>query len=930
MLLSFSAAGQRFGITGQVTDSLGKPLPNAAVQLRGLADSSTVSFGLSDRKGAFRIRDLERSPYLLEITFLGYAPHVQTIYPPESGRLLDLGNIPLQPAPEELESVTVQGRRLPMRINNDTLEFNAGAFKTRPNAAVEELLEKLPGVEVEEDGTIRAQGEKVERVTVDGEDFFGSDPKIATRNLPAEAVDNVQVFDKKSDKAMFTGIDDGEKEKTINLELREGYRKSTFGSITAGGGTDERFAGNASLNRFNQGQQLSILAMANNTNQQGFSIGDYLNFTGGPQGRRGGGKGFQVVTREAGGPGSQGPPLNTGQAVSGMMTNWAGGVNFRDAFSNKLEVNGNYFVDYLDHETDQSLERINYLPDGSYRFLQNGLQQNDHTGHRANAILDYRPDSSNSFRVNSSFNYNQTHSGSENESQTLTADDEVAGSSRQSSLADGNSLNFNADLLYRHRFGKPGRTFSANMELGMGNNERDGSLEALNEFQGSGLPQEVIRQNSSQSTSSRLIGAGISYTEPLGTNTFLEFDYELRQQLGDVKRDVWDIAGQDLSSGQPGTQIYNESLSSDYESDYRYQRGGLNFQLNGNAYHLTAGLNYQQSRLGGDLILRDTTISRNFQSFLPALQFRYDFPGNKHLEFDYRTRLQEPTIEELQPVTDNSDPLNLYKGNPGLRPAYVQQARLHFMTFDPASMIHFFTFLNLNYITDAISWSQTVDEQFVRTTQPVNAGEQVELRGSANFGFPLSGISSRIGLSADASSTRGTSLLNGEENRTRQREISGELRYDYQFGDLLDLSLSGSISRQKNRFDSGQDQLFINQRYKAGANLSFLENYGLQLDFGYFMYNSDPGDFSQEIPLLDVSLSRYVFKDKRGEIRLSVDNLLDKDLGVTQQAGSNYIERSLTESLGRYALLSFTYAINKQLNPANRRRGPMIHHKIER
>ncbi|HYH56407.1 MAG TPA: outer membrane beta-barrel protein, partial [Anseongella sp.] len=186
-------------------------------------------------------------------------------------------------------------------------------------------------------------------------------------------------------------------------------------------------------------------------------------------------------------------------------------------------------------------------------------------------------------------------------------------------------------------------------------------------------------------------------------------------------------------------------------------------------------------------------------------------------------------------------------------------------------------------------------------------------------------IDSRLNFSAGASRQQGLTLLNGAENKTRQHEISGGLRYNYHHGEMLDLSLSGNISRQQNRFDTGQDQRFINQRYEAAANLSFLRNYALELSFGYLRYSSDPGGFSQEIPLLDLSLSRYVFKNRSGEISLAVDNLLDKDLGVSQQAGANYIERSVTESLGRYALLSFTYSLNKQLNPLNnRRKAPMI------
>lgn len=930
LTLPFSASGQNGGkrieLMGSLVDSAGAPLPNAAIRLTATTDSSDVHLGFSDTEGVFRIRGLRRQPYRMEIDLLGYAPQLRRIEPARDSRQIDLGVLVLHPEPEQLEGVTVSERRLPLRIRKDTLEFDVGAFETRPHAEVEELLKKLPGVEVEEDGTIRAQGEEVEKITVDGEEFFGNDPRIASRNLPADAVDKVQLYDRQSDQSMFTGIDDGEREKTINLELKPAYRKTTFGKITAGGGTEERFAGNGALNRFDQGQQLSILAMGNNTNQQGFSIGDYIQFTSGPQERRGG-PGIRIVTQGRGpasggsaSAGQTGPQLNRGQQTNGLMTNWAGGVNFRDNFNDKWKISGNYFANYLDHETDQSLERINYLPEGNYRFLQEGLQQNDHMGHRGNVILDYQPDSSNSFRLNSSLGYQQTHTSSSNESRTFTTASALANSSRQTQVSGGSSLDLTADLLYRHRFGKPGRTFSATLELGLDKGDREGSLDALSQFSADSLNAVALLQENQQRIAGHLIGAGISYSEPLGARSLLELNYQVRQRQRTSQRDVWDLSGE---MDDPDAH-YNELLSSNYENLYQYQRGGLNFQLTGDSYRFTAGMSYQQSRLSGELLHRDTSITRDFQRFLPSLQFRYDFRGNRHLEFEYRAHLQEPSIEQLQPVVDNSDPLNLYQGNPALRPAFMQQARGQFMTFDPQSMIHLFAVLELNYTTDAISWSEAVDEQLIRTIQPVNVPEETELRANLNVGFPLSAVNGRLGISAGRGLTRGLTLLNGMKNPTRRQDLRTELRYDQRLGDFLNLSLSGRVSREHNRFNQGQDQLYVDQRYQTSATFSFLRHYGLQLDFAYSIYDSDPGDFNQEIPLLGLAVSRYLFGNNRGELRLSVDNLLDKDLGVSQRSGSNYLERSVTNSLGRYALLSFTYSINKQPDPGPRRLAPMI------
>ncbi|MBK8291800.1 MAG: carboxypeptidase-like regulatory domain-containing protein [Flammeovirgaceae bacterium] len=290
VFISCLSFGQRFSITGIIADTLSSPLPSSTIMLLNSKDSTLVNFGVSDAKGNFEIKNVNKGDYLLKVTFVGYMPHTQRVTAPTGGSVLELGLIKMKPLTKELESVIVLGEKAPVTVKRDTIEFNAGSFKTNANATVEDLLKKLPGVEVETDGTVRAQGEEVQRVTVDGREFFGRDPKLATRNLPADAIDKVQVFNKKSDQAVFTGIDDGQSEKTINLELKEEKRNGAFGTMMGGVGTEDRFQARASINRFSKGQQLSFLGMGNNINEQGFSIDDYMNFSGGSQQMMSGGR----------------------------------------------------------------------------------------------------------------------------------------------------------------------------------------------------------------------------------------------------------------------------------------------------------------------------------------------------------------------------------------------------------------------------------------------------------------------------------------------------------------------------------------------------------------------------------------------------------------------------------------------------------------
>ncbi len=915
-LSSHILLAQKISVVGQLTDSAGVALPSATILILSPADTSLVNFGVTDADGRFEIKNLLRQDYLFKVSFVGYAALITHITPPD-GVTVDLGTIRMKPQTLLLNEVLIESQRAPVTVKKDTIEFNAEAFRSvKENAIVEDLLKRLPGVEVDADGTIRAQGEQVRKVTVDGKNFFGSDPKLATRNLPADAVDKVQVFDKKSDQAVFSGIDDGQREKTINLELKEEKRNGAFGNLSGGLGTDSRYQAKANVNRFRKTSQFSFLGMANNVNDQGFSIDDYLSFTGGAQQMMGGGG---AVRLEFNSDNQNGVPLNFGGRNTGLMSNYAGGLNFNNEFNKKTEVNGSYFFNYLDHDVTETTDRINYFSSGDLAFNQVSRQNNTNVNHRVNAVLDHKIDSLNSIKLTTSFTLNDTDARETSSSLNLDGNSSVQNESDRSTASQGSTASFNAALLWRHRFARKGRTLSANATVGVSDSDRDGEQDATTTFYDGNEEVVHLLQSSEQTTNNLTYSAGLSYTEPLGNRKYLEASYSYRQNLNDVDRRVFD-----LNSGEA---IFNADLSNQYKSDYQYHRTGLNFRINRSRYNVTLGTSLQLTSLDGELILTNSTIQKSYRNILPVARFNFDFSSNRHLRLDYETSVQEPTIQQLQPVVDNSDPLNLAVGNPALRPAYAQNWRLHFNTFDPANFMSFFAFADATYTTNAITTSQTFTEQQVRISKPVNVGNSFRLNGNATFSFPIQKLSSRFGITATGTHQTGINVLNDQESNIAQNTIGGTLRYNFRYKELIDANLSANLSRQSTsyEFNSAADQLFFNKTYTAETNFSFLKNYSFGAMFEYLVYESITTDYKQDIPLLNVSVARNFLKAKSGELKFSVNNLLDRNIGVSQEADINYFQRQVTNGLGRYYMVTFTYSINKHLNPMGMRpRGPMM------
>lgn len=908
-LIVLCAFGQRISISGEVKDLEGSPLPSATVMLLSSSDSTLINFTVTSVAGGFQMKNINRGSYLLQITFVGFETYRSHIAASEGD--LKLGELVMQPAVKQLDEVTIEGEKMPVVVKRDTIEFNAGSFKVKQNATVEDLLKKLPGIEVENDGNVKAQGEDVQRVMVDGREFFGRDPKLATRNLPADAVDKVQVFDKKSDQSVFTGIDDGQREKTINLELKEEKRNGAFGTLMAGLGSSDRYEAKASINKFSKASQLSFLGMGNNINDQGFSLDDYMNFTGGSQQMMGGGGAVRIEFSESN---PNGVPLNMGGTQNGITSNLAGGINFNKDVSKDTKAGGSYFYNHVDQDVTTNIDRVNYLPSGNYFFNQDNRQRNLSDNQRLNFSIDHRIDSANSIKLNSYISSSRTDNSNASESSTYDASGVLQNESSRLTSSRGSGVSLNSDLLYRHRFSKKGRSASANFNFGFSDNENKGSIGSLNQFYSGITETRNISQQNNQANDAYNYGITSSFTEPLGGRKYLEVNYSYRVNSNRVNRDVLDVSG--------SQQQFDSLLSSKYKSEYTYNRPGLNFRLIRQKFNILMGASYQTTRLVGDLIYQRTTINKSFENILPVVRFNYDFTNFKHLRLDYETSMQEPIIQELQPVVNNSDPLNLVVGNPDLRPGYAHQIRGNFTVFDPATFINLFAFVTGSYTANAISTSQLVDQNLIRTTKPVNVANNYSVDASIHFGFPVKKIKSRIGLTTSAVAEHGITLLNNQENAIDRETLKGTVKYSYSLDEIINIDLSASLERQRATYDfSLADQLFFNKTYEAEANLKLLKNYQLNPRFRYLEYNSQTTGFQQSIPLVDISFSRFLLKNNVGELKIGVNNVLDKNISVTQSGSTNYLEQRTYNNLGRYYMISFTYALNKQLNPMSGNRG---------
>lgn len=905
-------------IKGTVFDTISKKgLAYATISVVDAKDSTLISFARADSLGKFKLSNLHKGNYLLSASYVGYVPVWKSLLIRNDGEEIDFGRISMTDI-VTAGDVTVTARRAPVTINNDTIEFNTENFKTQPNAVVEDLLKKLPGVTVDNDGTVRVNGQKVNRVLVNGKEFFTGDPKMATKNLDADAIDKVQVFDKKSDRAEFTGVDDGQSEKAINLKLKKDRNHSLFGKVAAGGGTDKRYDAQTNINKFNGDQQFSLIGMGNNVNKQGFSITDVLNFTG--ELSRGMRSGSGVNIQIGGGSDNGLPITGMGQNQQGVAKTFAGGVNYNDTWNKKTDFNMSGMGSNIDLRTDRSTVRQNLLPGNEFDYISNSSTAKNNKQQRINMTYDSKIDSSTSIKFTPQFTTQQSDS--------RTTSDYVSQNNKGVKLNDGvtdsrthsEAFNFGGNALFRKKLKKKGRTISSTVSLAYNDSKQNGDLYTKNTFYNSGtaLPDSVTNQKNTREAVTRSIGANLVYTEPVGKRSLLEFSGFFNTNTGNSKRVTYDYG---TLSGK--YDQFNTQQSNDFKSEYMYAGGSLAFRSNQKSVSYTLGTSLQGATLNSTNNTTGKNIRQIFTDALPNANIQYRFNSSRSMSLNYNTSTTQPGTLQLQPVTDVSDPLNTYTGNPNLKRSYQQSLSLNYFATNMYSQRNFFAFLSFSKTDNAIVNSDSIRLNGSRITMPVNANGNYVLFGSINAGFPIKKLKSRVDLGLGSNILHNMSFVNGKENGIDNFSISPNMNYSFSLENKIDISANARLNISKAKY-SLQPQLnsnYLQQVY--GFDMTNYLPWGLVLNnnMNYTINSGRADGYNTSVAFWNASIAKSFLKNKRAEIKFSAFDLLNQNIGVSRNANQNYIEDTRYNVLQRYFLMSFTFRLNKAGSNAS---GPRV------
>lgn len=910
-LVFAAGAAAQVQVSGVVQDTSGTPLPGATVVLLNPADSVLVSFAATRADGVFQLRRVRSGDYLLRATFVGYQTTTQEVTVAQDD--LDVGAITMEGSSDELGELIVRSDRVPIVLKQDTLEYDAAAFGAPQGAVVEDLLRRLPGVEVEEDGSITAQGERVRNVLVDGKEFFSDDPTVATRNLPADAVDRVQVYDKESETAEFTGVADGNEERTINLELKEDRRTGMFGNISGGLGgvpgtaTDGPaspdallFDSRASINRFSPTTQLSFIANLNNVNRESFSVGDYFQFMG-PTRMAGGGVVFRI--------GGDGIPVGD-DLGDGFATTLSGGLNFNRDFGSRTKLRSSYFLHRLDKDRVHEIRREQFFGAGlASRLDEDGTAEDRRMLHRLNVSLEREFAEGHDLTFRSGLRYADSDQVAMTNRATLGLEGELENTSAATTSQLGADAGGDATLTYRRRFASR-RSFVAEAKADLGLRDLDGDLDATTRLYDRGdlLSTEEIAQLEALTGDQRTLSGSLLFTQPFGTTDALQVRAEVRQTGEDQNRDVFDTLG--------GGRSRIDSLSTSFDRIYRYAVGGLTYRRNKEPFNLSAGLQLQLTDLAGTLSNVDGDIGNQYLRVLPSATIGYAISDSRNVELNYSTATREPSLRELQPVADTRDPLNTYIGNPDLLPAYTHSVNARYLSFDAFTSTNLFAFVNASYSPTAISTERTVDAQLRQSTRPYNSSGTWSLSGTANLGTLVKSLRSRINVSVSPYFSRGIEVVNGQENLSSLFRTSLDLRIQNRDNEKVDARLGTRLSYNTNAYSLNPelDRDYLNRTFYADLGWTPTEEWELRTEFDLNLYADaviGGGSEVRSVPLWEASLSRTLMSGKT-RVELVAKDLLDRNLGVDYSSTASYVQESRVNSLGRYVLLRLVYNLGSQ------------------
>lgn len=892
--LSISMFAQH-SIQSTVFDSKnGLPIEIGNVRLLRTTDSTFVIGGQTDVRGNFQLNKVLPGNYTLVISFLGYLDYRKNII--MDNRDLILKDIQLNENAQMLGEVEVNGTQAQMTVKGDTLEYNATAFKTAENAVVEDLLKRLPGVEVGSDGKITVNGEEIKKIRVDGKKFFGDDVEMATKNIPAEMIDKIQVLEQKSDMALLTGFEDNDTERIINLTTKPNRKHGVFGNISGGAGMDlnkdVRYDGNAFINIMNNDAQTAITAGGNNTN----------------------------TTRSSRGRNGMGNPSG------GITTTQNIGLNNNTTVNPNLKIGGDASINHSANESITESNKESYLSGNTYTNHSNNISHNENYSTNLRMEVEWKPDTLNTIVLQPTIGYNRSFSDRNNKYSYLTGADTTS-IGKSSNTGDGTSLNANINIIYSHKFSsKRGRTLTTNLNTGVSQSNNDSYNYSDKSTAGNTTTIDQYTKNVSNRYN---ISVKMSYVEPLwNLKNLLETSVTLRSTNSFSEKNQYNKDSLGYYS------LKDSTYSNNFESMFYNETAEMNFRHIEKNYNFMLGIKGEPSQTFSTRIYENGTsipIDNEVFNFSPTGRFQYYFAKKKFFRIDYRGFTDQPSISQMQPVKNNSNLMNEKVGNPDLRPSYTDNFRIMYSSFNDQTFSSFNVFLKAQSTKDALVTNSIYDQTGKQFSQTVNAGANgpkiapYNINGNIMFNTPIIqkrlhfntntsfGFDRRYGYSSknfDSQTINTDSLLPiGDLSDTRRYNAGQQLSLTFT-NDAIEIGVRGSF-RYSNTLNNLNPVVAVTKDWTGSGNLVFHLPYSINIgtDLNYTTLQGYSG-FDQNQIIWNASFDKSFFHNK-GVVSLKLNDILHQQLNIRQTIGDNYIQYTSYNTLTSYFLLSFTYKLNQ-------------------
>ena len=888
-------------IKGFLFDQDSTSIPGATVMLIGAKDSILKSFAITDKNGQFILRNVKEGDYLFKVNAFGFESWEQPL--PINSVSIDTTLAPLFLAPELLDVVEINEQYVPIRFRGDTIEYDSRAFETGEHDVVEDLLMQLPGVEVQPDGSIKVQGKEVDQILVDGKPFFGNDPTIATKNLPADAVDKVQVFDKSSEMATFTGVDDGDESTTVNLKLKEDRKKGYFGQTEGGFGAYQpsndapqqwnRYTGKGNLHYFKNKWQFSGIGMSNNVNETGFSIDDYINFMGGMQNLMNGSGNISLDSED-------GLPINFGSNAGFLETNALGfNTNFRPNES------GNYslalFFSEFDKSYDKIIQRSTFFADSTIGSIELLQQYSRLQNSRSNFQFKQTLDTSHFLTGKVQFKLNQGDYSVENEQSNFSQSNQLRSQFNSNIIQERWGLDGMAEIDYRFRFKAAGRYLGLGADFQQSQAENNLNLTFLNQFFGNDPVQFTTIQRQHATEDQQVVNGNIIFSEPLSKKHLIQAAYRFRQAANARNRNVTDELENGTLESNPYFSGENQLINLHNEIEIQHKYISKTFKSALGVVVETVNMN------SADLFESD----RNFQYLRPFYRMDWEINRNSRWRVDYLTKVQPPQLSFLQSIPVNINPAELILGNQALVPEYRHELALEFNYFREFNFTHFMVRGGAQHIKNKINYMQSIDAQFNRVLTPQNTDYENQLNTYLSFGTNLNPLRVKFSIKHTGQISQGQIELNDILNNYTSIFSKSTFTIENQKKKIVNLKGGMNWTWSKNAYSENNafNGVFTNWNYYGDITIKHKDTWVLNVNATHYFYPDFTTNTQQLI--VNTSIARNFLPSKKLQVYIAVNDLFNQNNGISQSYFMNEYQAEEVATLARYYMFGVRYSFKK-------------------